>query len=186
MKLPLQITYRDIESSAAVETRIRDEADKLDQFYEHIMSCRVVVERQHRHHHEGNVYNVLVDLKVPQAELVAGHERGPHHAHEDIYVAIRDSFAAVRRQLEDYVRVRRGRVKTHEVPDHGRIAELYEDYGRIACPDGRLVYFHRNSVLEGSFEALEPGTEVRFTEEMGELGPQASTVHVIGKHHVVG
>lgn len=74
------------------------------------------------------------------------------------------------------------------MPPHGRIVELYpdEDYGRIQTPDGRLIYFHRNSVVETDFETLQVGAEVRFVEEMGERGPQASTVHPVGKHHIVG
>ncbi len=188
MKLPLQIVFRNLEPSNAIEARVRERAEKLDHFFEEIMSCRVIVEAHHRHHHKGNLYHVRVDLKVPDAEIVAGREPSEHHAHEDVYVAIRDTFDATRRQLEEYVRTRRGRVKAHEVPPHGRIVELFpdEDYGKIETPDGKRVYFHRNSVVDADFGKLEVGDEVRFVEEMGELGPQASTVHVTGKHHVVG
>lgn len=185
MKLPLQVVFRNMEPSAAIETAVRERADKLDRFYEHIMSCRVVIELHHRHHHQGNIYHVRVDVKVPEAEIVASREPAEHHAHEDVYVAIRDAFNAVRRRLEDYIRRRRGAVKTHEAPPHGRVVELYPDHGRIETPDGRLVYFHKNSMVGGDFDHLDVGTEVRFVEEPGELGPQASTVHVIGKHHVV-
>jgi cold shock CspA family protein len=62
----------------------------------------------------------------------------------------------------------------------------YEDYGRIKTADGREVYFHRNSFLGGDFDALDIGDKVRFVEEAGENGPQASTVHLIGKHNIVG
>jgi len=185
MKLPLQVVFRNMEPSAAIEAAVRERAGKLDQFYEHIMSCRVVIELHHRHHHQGNIYHVRVDVKVPEAEIVASREPAEHHAHEDVYVAIRDAFNAVRRRLEDYIRRRRGVVKAHEAPPHGRVVELYPDYGRIETLDGRLVYFHKNSVAGGDFDHLDVGTEVRFVEEPGELGPQASTVHVIGKHHLV-
>lgn len=185
MKLPLQIVLRNMGPSDAIETRIRERVEALERFYEHIMSCRVVVELHHRHHHQGNLYHVRVDIKVPDDELVASREHDLHQAHEDVYAAIRDAFDAVRRQLEDYIRRRRGHVKRHEPPPHGCIAELSPDYGKIETPDGRLVYFHKNSVVEGDFIKLDIGTEVRFIEERGELGPQASTVHVIGKHHVV-
>jgi len=94
----------------------------------------------------------------------------------------------MRRQLEDYARKHDQRLKVHAPPPHGRIVELNpaEDYGRIETLDGRLVYFHRNSVLGADFDGLSIGAEVRFDEEAGERGPQASTVHVIGKHHIVG
>jgi len=100
MKLPIQIIFRNMESSAAIEAAVHDRADKLNQFYEHIMSCRAVIELHHRHHHQGNLYHVRVDLKVPDTEIVASREPAEHHAHEDVYVAIRDAFDAVRRQLE--------------------------------------------------------------------------------------
>ncbi|MGE5240074.1 MAG: HPF/RaiA family ribosome-associated protein [Bacteroidota bacterium] len=188
MKLPLQVVFRDMEASDAIEAAVRERAAKLERFYDYIMSCRVVIELHHRHHHQGNLYHVRVDLKVPGEEIVASRGPAEHHAHEDVYVAIRDAFDAVLRRLEDYVRRRRGFVKAHETAPHGRVSELNptEGYGRIETPDGRLVYFHRNSLVEADFDDIGIGTEVRFVEEMGELGPQASTVHVIGKHHVVG
>ena len=37
--------------------------------------------------------------------------------------------------------------------------------------------------LDGPFDELEVGTGVRFAEELGELGPQASSVHVVGRPH---
>ncbi|OGI43057.1 MAG: 30S ribosomal protein S30 [Candidatus Muproteobacteria bacterium RBG_16_64_11] len=186
MKLPLQVVFRNMAASAAVEAKIRERAEQLDRIYEHIMSCRVIVEAHHKHHHQGNLYHARIDLKVPDTEIVASREPDEHHAHEDVFVAVRDAFDAVGRRLEDYARRRRGQVKVHEVPPHGRIAELNPDYGMIETADGRLVYFHRNSVLDADFDQLKIGTEVRFVEEVGELGPQASTVYVIGKHHVVG
>ncbi len=185
MKLPLQVVFRGMEPSEAIEAKVRERAESLDRFHEHIMSCRVVVEMHHRHSHQGNLFHVRVDLKVPEDEIVASRDPEQHHAHEDVYVAIRDAFDATRRQLEDYVRRRRGVVKEHEAPPHGRVAELYPDYGKIETADGRLVYFHRNSVVGDQFGQLEIGSEVRFVEETGELGPQASTVHIVGKHHVV-
>ena len=103
-------------------------------------------------------------------------------------MSIRDAFDALRRQLEQYAGRRRGEVKAHAAPPHGRIAELSpeQDFGRIETPDGRMIYFHRNSVLDADFNRLEIGDAVHFSEEAGELGPQASTVHLEGKHHVTG
>jgi cold shock CspA family protein len=88
----------------------------------------------------------------------------------------------VRRQLQDHVRTRRGKVKTHEGPPHGTITALHpdQDYGLITTPEGREIYFHRNSVLNADFNSLTPGIEVRFSEEAGDEGPQASSVHVLG------
>ena len=188
MQMPLQIAFRNLDRSEAIEARIRERAEKLDQYHGRIMSCRVAVEALHKHHRHGNHYHVRIDLTVPGGELVANREPDEHHAYTDVYVAIRDAFDAIRRQLEDYGRRQSRQVKEHEVPPHGRVVEHYpaDDYGRIETLDGRLIYFHRNSVVEADFDKLQVDAEVRFTEQMGEHGPQASTVRLVGKHHIVG
>jgi ribosomal subunit interface protein len=185
MQIPLQIAFRDIEPSPAIESRVREEAAKLEEFHKNIIGCRVVVEAQHRRHHKGTLYNVRLDMTVPGAELVVSRDPERDHAHEDVYVAIRDAFDAAQRRLQDQARRRRGAVKAHEGPPHGRVRQLFpaDDFGFIEAADGREIYFHRNSVLDPGFDRLEAGTEVWFTEEAGERGPQASTVHIVGKRH---
>jgi ribosomal subunit interface protein len=181
MQLPLQVTLRDISPSEAIEAYIRERAAKLEQFYDRIISCRVVVEAPVRHHRKGGPYKVRIDLTVPGDELVVDRQ-----VDEDLYVAIRDAFHAARRKLEDYARRQRGAVKVHEASPHARVAKLFpeEGYGFLETPDGREVYFHRNSVKDSGFDSLEIGTEVRFAEESGEQGPQASAVIIVGKRHV--
>jgi ribosomal subunit interface protein len=124
-KLPIQVTFRNLQHSDAIEAKVRERAEKLDQYYPSIMSCRVVVEAPHKHHHRGNLYHIRVDVTVPDGELVSRRETDEHHGYTDIYVAIRDAFDSMRRQLEDYARHRRGQVKTHEAPPHGRVVEHY-------------------------------------------------------------
>ncbi len=186
MQTPLQITFRGFPHSDAVEANIREKALKLEKFYPRITGCRVVVEAQHHHHHKGNLYHVRIDLTVPQKKLAISHEKHDEHGHEDVYVVIRDAFDAARRRLEDYSRVQRGDVKIHETPLHGTIAKLVpeEDYGLIHTSDGGEVYFQRNSVLGKGFDALEVGGEVRYAQVEGDEGPRATTVHIIGKHHL--
>jgi ribosomal subunit interface protein len=188
MQLPLQITFQNMEASPAVEAKIREKAEKLDRFHEHIMSCRVVVEPFAQHHHQGKLYQVRIDITVPGGEIVVSRESGLNHAHEDVYVALRDAFNAARRQLEERLRKTKGKVKTHETPPHGRVSEYHpqQGYGKIRTPDGRDIYFHQNSVLDGGFGQLDVGSEVRFVEEQGDRGPQASTVKLVGKHHITG
>lgn len=183
----LQITFRNIDASPAVEAKIGERARELEQFFDRIVSCRVVIEAPNRRRH-GDLFHIRVDLKVPGKEIVVKRDPPEHHAHEDIYVAVRDCFDAVRRQLEDHVRRQRGDVKAHEIPAHGRVASLMaeRDYGFIDASDGTEVYFHRNAVASGGFEKLTVGDEVRFAlhPEEGEKGPQASNVVAIGKHHL--
>lgn len=187
MKIPLQITFHNMDPSDAVEARIREKAANLEQFAKDIMACRVIVEAPHKHHHKGNIYAVKIDVTLPGDEIIADRNPGQDHAHEDVYVAIRDAFKAARRQLEDHVRKRRNKIKTHETLPHGYIKELFpeENYGVIDTQDARDIYFHRNSVIDADFDTLKVGDRVHFNEEMGEEGPQASTVHVEGKHHEV-
>ena len=110
MQIPLQVTIRDMEPSAALDTHIREKAQKLDEFFDRIMSCRVVVEMPHKHHHQGKQFNVRIDIGVPGNEIVVNRDHS-----EDVYVALRDAFNAAKRQLEDYARKIRGDIKNHEV-----------------------------------------------------------------------
>lgn len=178
MQQPLRITFREMESSPAIESDIRAKAEALDRFADDIIGCHVVVEAPHRHHHRGRVYHVRLDIKVSGAEIVVSRDPAEHHAHEDVYVAIRDAFDAARRRLEDHARRKRGVVKAHADPAHARVQRLFsaEGYGFLATADGREIFFHENSVRNGGFAALRVGGEVRFVEEVGEQGPQASTV----------
>jgi len=188
MDIPLQIQFKNMDRSPAVEAAIEERARKLERFADYIVSCRVTVEAPHKHHKKGKVYHVVIDVRIPGEEVVASRDPGEHHAHEDVLVAVRDAFSAVKRQLQDRIRVRRGKVKAHDVPPPGKIVALHPetDHGRIETPDGREIYFHRNSVVNSDFDELEPGLEVRFSEEAGEQGPQATSVQLIGKHHLVG
>ena len=95
-----------------------------------------------------------------------------------------DAFKAARRQLQDAVRKQQGHVKVHESPPHGRILALQFDHGFIASADDREIYFHRNSVADDKFDELEVGQKVRFSEAVGDKGPQATLVRAIGKHHL--
>jgi ribosome-associated translation inhibitor RaiA len=186
--MPLQITFRHMDPSPALEARIRQRAEGFDRFFGRIIACRVVVECRHMRHQQGKLFEVRIDLTVPGGEIVVGRDSGANHAHEDAHVAVRDAFDAARRRLEDHARDRRGAVKLHAVPDHGRIARLLpdRDCGFIVTADGDEIYFHRNSVAGNAFDNLEICTEARFVAQFAESadGLQASTVIPLGKHHL--
>jgi ribosome-associated translation inhibitor RaiA len=133
MKLPVQTTFRNMDHSDAVVARLQEEANKLDKYLDGITSCRVMVEAPHRHHRRGDAFHIRIELGVPGRELVVGHEPTLHGVlkqedeaqrkknleidgpHKDVYVAIRDAFKAMRRQLQDYVHCLRKEVKKHEL-----------------------------------------------------------------------
>lgn len=201
MQLPIQISFRNMDSSPAIEARIREEAEKLSEFYDQIIGCRVMAEFPHRHHSRGKRFHIRIDLTVPGGEIVVNHEPSLHHKlqqtdgeelpkelevdapHKDAYVAIRDTFKTARRQLQDYARKQAGVVKRHQPAPHARVSRIFpvEGYGYLETSEGGQVYFHRNSVLNDVFDELAVGTEVSFVEEKGDKGPQASTVRAIGR-----
>jgi cold shock CspA family protein/ribosome-associated translation inhibitor RaiA len=174
MEQPLQITAHNLALSQDVEAVIRREVAKLEQFYPRILNCRVLLDAEHRFP-AGEVvaYGVRIDLTVPNGGLPTTRQ-----THEELLTAVQRAFDASRRQLEDHARIQRGEVGAQKVTPHGRVRLLFpwEGYGFLETADGREVYFHRNSVQDGAFDRLEVGLEVRFVEEPGEKGPQATTV----------
>lgn len=114
MELPVQITFKGLPSSPTLETRIRAKAEKLERFHSRIIGCRVLVEAANRQAQQGRYYVVRVDVTVPGTELFASRETGSEHDADGLFIALRDAFAAVTRQLEDHVQKRRGDVKHHE------------------------------------------------------------------------
>jgi cold shock CspA family protein/ribosome-associated translation inhibitor RaiA len=199
MILPLQIAFRNMKSSDAVEARVREEVQKLETFYNRITRCRVIVEIPHRHHRKGDLYHVRIDMTVPGAELVVKREPSlraalrqtdsekhsksyePRAAHKDIFVVIRDAFKEARRQLQDFARRERGDIKLHAPPPTARVSRLFPDegYGFLKSEEGNEIYFHKNSVLNEAFNRLTLGSKVAFIEESGEKGLQASTVRLV-------
>ena len=203
MILPLQITFRNMDSSKVVKGWIQEEASKLNEFHGKITGCRVVVELPNRRRKAGNLYHVRVDLTVPGGEMVVKRQPNlrsmPRRVetrarkslevkvpHKDLRQAINDAFGAMRRRLQDYSRRRRREVKNHEPQPLARVVRLFpqEGYGFLETAEGREIYFHKNSVLSNGFYQLEIGSTVGFTEEKGEQGPQASTVRLVRRKPV--
>jgi hypothetical protein len=113
MRSEAQITFHRLSHSPALEADIRGWVDELDTFFDGIVSCRVVIDSPHRHHRQGRLFRVHVELGVPRGHIVVDRCPNAHGAYEDPHVAVRDAFRAARRQLEDHARRLRGDVKTH-------------------------------------------------------------------------
>jgi ribosomal subunit interface protein len=177
----VEISTRWIDLSPPLEAELRKRASRLERHFDRITSCRIAVERPTgNHHQEGGPFRVRVDITVPGSELVAD------KSGDEVFVAVRDAFDAAERQVEEWSERRRGFVKVtaHALPPEGKVARLFleEGFGFIADPDGREIYFHRNAVLDPpGFEKLQVGDRVRFAEEQGFEGPQASSVSLTGK-----
>lgn len=178
MEKPLSITTHHLDLPAPLEETIRERALRLERYFPALVGCSVLVEGAGRHHRTGGPYSVHVDLRVPGGEplvVTRQHE-------ESLDLAVRDAFDAARRRLEDFARLQRRDIKSHVPPQLGRVARLFSDegYGFIETLEEspREVYFHQNSLPEDDFADLEVGRLVRFHEEQGDKGRQASTVVV--------
>lgn len=178
MTFPLQITFRRMAHSPSIEQLIQEKAAKLNNFSNQIISGKVVVDLPHRHHQSGNQFHLAIEISTRQGKIVVNREEGDR----DIFIAVREAFASAARKLEESQRINRHEVKMHESPPLARIVRIFPDkgYGFLETPDGREVYFHQNSVINGNFERLLAGDPVTFSEESGEEGPQATFVRVVG------
>jgi ribosome-associated translation inhibitor RaiA len=99
MAIPVQITFRGLPHSAAIAADIEGYAHKLERLGSRISRCKVVVEAPHQHQHQGRMYAVRVDLRMPRGEFAASRNSDADHSHEDLHVAVRDAFVALERQL---------------------------------------------------------------------------------------
>lgn len=135
MEVPLTVSFHHMETSPAVEDRIRSEVEKLSEFYDPIISCRVTVDIPDRHRQSGKRFQVMIYLRVPGGEIVVNNKPSRHSEIQDlnierrrkrqevaapwkdVYVAIRDAFGSAKRQLEELSREQRGDVKRHLPPE---------------------------------------------------------------------
>jgi ribosome-associated translation inhibitor RaiA/cold shock CspA family protein len=187
MQEPLEIVFHNLEPSAALEADIRERFAKLEKRYDRLVACRISVEALHKQHRTGNVYEVHIDMLVPGGELVVSKE--PHKAKEryanpDVYTSVRDAFKAAERQLKRFKRQLREDLQPGEPLFQGQVAEMHpeEDWGYLLTKEGALLYFHRNAVLDDSFDDLERGDVVHYIEAMGETGPTAVKVWLGPEH----
>lgn len=183
MQTPVKVAYRHLPPSPAVTDLVKEKVKKLEQFFDRITGCAVTLEVPDRHHRQGKHYRVRIEMSVPGETLVVGRDPKANRDHLDLYSAIQSAFREARRLLQDHARRfdhrTRSRASTaHVEPPRALVARLFpqEGYGFLQSPDGREIYFHERSVLKGAFERLRVGDEVRYSEEPGEEGPQASTV----------
>lgn len=183
MRTTPHIVVKGVESSDRVRARIEEEVAKLESFFPDITACRVVVDRPQKRHQKGDLYTASVQLTLTDGQEVnANRNPSKDHAHEDVYVAIRDTFNAARRQLKSRAQKLRHEVKNPVGPPEAVVGTLVaeEDYGFLETDDGREIYFHRNSVINDGYAKLAVGDRVIFAEALGDKGPQASTVRPVG------
>jgi cold shock CspA family protein len=185
MQTPVQIDFQDMRGRPEVRASIEKHVADLEQRYGRVTACRVILKGPGGHHRTGGLYEVNIHLALPNGrEVNAGRTPEADERHADLSFAINDAFRHARRRLQDHVRRLPGQVKRRESQPMGTVKSLDAagEFGFLEATDGHEVYFHRNSVLDGAYNRFAVGAHVTFAEEMGEKGPQASPVKLLGKH----
>jgi cold shock CspA family protein/ribosome-associated translation inhibitor RaiA len=189
MQVPPEIAFRNIEPTDELKARILEGIQSLEEVYDRIIKCRVMVEETNPGRRAGKLNHVRIDITIPRNELVINRNPPPNPTSYDLPQAIGEAFDKARRQLLEFKRIQRGEVKTPGLPPHGRVVRLVLDapgdrYGFLETRNGREIYFHENAIAAMEFEDLEEGMEVRFVEAEGIEGPQASLVTPLETHEV--
>jgi cold shock CspA family protein len=184
MQVPVRIDFEGSEPSEAVRSAILAHVSDLEDKFGRIVACRVAVKVPGEHHRKGSPFEVNIWLTLPNGRDVAVTSTPSlDERHAEIAFALNDAFRRARRRLQDNVRRMANRTKTHEDAPKGTVTQLQagDGFGFLTTPDGREIYFHRNSVLGGAFSRLRIGSSVFFAEEEGTKGTQASTVRLKGR-----
>jgi ribosome-associated translation inhibitor RaiA len=108
MPIPTHVQYRGLDPSASVDTYVEKRVARLERIFDRVHSCAVTIEIPHRHQQHGRRFHVAIVVEVPGRTLSVNHDPGVDAAHGDVYVAVRDAFRAVRRQLEEHANLVRG------------------------------------------------------------------------------
>ena len=185
METPVEIDFQGMDANPSVRDTIAKHVTQLEERFGRITAGRVVLKAPGEHHRTGGLYEIGIRLMLPEGrEVNISHTEQDDERHSDLTFAINSAFKHARRQLQDQVRKLQRQVKHHDGLPIGTVVGLdpLGEFGFIETDDGREIYFHRNSVLGGEFPQLAVNSRVTYAEEMGEKGPQASTVKLMGKH----
>ncbi len=190
MVQPFQIVFHGMRPSPFLSQKVRELVYVLAERYPRVVGVRVVFDRPHRHHRKGNLYSVRVDVRIPGKQLIVSRAPDEHKSHFDMHVALHDAFDELYRELS-VLESRRRSSDRHRLNqsrlNYGRVIRKFDSdqkragFGFIQCQDGREVYFNSKSVIDQKFNQIRKGTKVRFSEEQGTQGPQASSVYLRGQ-----
>jgi len=190
MQIPAEITFRNIESSAAAEDDIRGHIERLERVYGRMTTCRVRIDQSNQNRNESMPPVVHIEIVVPgHKEIIVAHEAERlqrKYKAPDLRNAINAAFRIAERRLSKY----KDKLADHGTAElaheaanefRGQIAELNRerDFGFLLTKEGSLLYFHRNSLLNGDFDGLKRGDEVSYVEADGDTGPTASKVRLL-------
>ena len=185
MQVAPEVIFKDVDRSRWVEDYVAERLGHLEKFAPDITRCHVTVACEQRSHQKGNRYSVMIEVRMPHKhDLAVRKQKVIREMQTQLPAIINEAFGAIEKQLKKTAALRRHDEKRHNGQPHGMVEKVFveEGYGFIRTVDeDRQFYFHRNSVLHNDFERLAVGTEVRFTPEEGEEGPQATSVQVVSR-----
>ena len=185
MQTPVEIDFQGLDAKQELRGAIDKHVAQLEERFGRVTAGRVMLKAPGGHHRNGGLYEINIHLLLPDGREV-NIDRTPQgdERHADLNFALSDAFKRARRQLQDQVQKLQGQVKQHDGPPLATVSRLDAsgEFGFLQADDGQEIYFHRNSVLDDGFSRLSVGVRVTYAEEMGEKGPQASTVRPMGKH----
>lgn len=173
LPLDIHIEGQQVEILPEWRTKIEEELGRLQKHYcGPILHARVEIIGTA--HHRLGAFELHLVVNVP-GNVITIVRQG-----EFVIPLLVEAFDVLDRQLEEHCRIKRQKVKTHEdFARQGRVIRLFPEYGFIETDDGLEVYFHANAVKKGSFANLNPGTAVKFGQEEGREGPQATWVQPV-------
>ena len=193
MQIPVEIAFHNIQQTDWAENAIREHVARLERIYDRLTTCRVRVDQRNRNESRSIPPVVRIEISVPgHKDIVVAHE--PDHLQQkfqapDLHNAISEAFRIAEQQLTKHKEKlnNRGAILAHHEAANeflGQIAEMPEgeDFGFLLTKEGGLLYFHRNSVLSGDFDAFKRGDDVGYIEEMGDTGPTASKVRAVHRN----
>jgi cold shock CspA family protein len=184
MQTPAQIEFEGVVGTPELQASIDQHIAELESRFGRLTAGRVVVRGPGDHHRTGGLYQVSIRLALPDGrEVSIGRTPKQDERYADLTFAVDNAFKRARRRLQDQSRQMQGQIKQHENQPVGTVVRIDPsgEFGFIEDADGQEVYFSCNSVVDGPSN-IALGTRVSYVEEMGEKGPQASTVKILGKH----
>ena len=202
MQTTPEITFKGLERTTSIDKLITRGIAKLEQVCNYIISTRITVEQIQTRHRTDNPYRILIEISirdrpdivverlsnkikktVEDPDKINSRPVRKRNGREDALPAfIISTFDSARRELEKIIEKQRGAVKVHpQQRAQAMVEKIFRDqeYGFLRASDGQSVYFNRNSVLHDHWEHLKVGTAVRYTQEVGDKGLQASIVEPV-------
>ena len=188
MQIPLEIAFHNVEHSDWAENEIREHVRKLENIYKRLKSCRVRVEQRAEQRASDDSAGGAHRDRIPgRKEIVVAHEPERlqrKYQRPDLHNAINEAFRIAEQAIVGAQKERSehkaARIGEEANEFRGQIAEMRpeENFGFVMTSDGRLLYFHRNAMMNGDFDRLRRGDDVSYVIADNDTGPVASSVRL--------